>query len=144
MVKFDLADRYRLELHWKKVIYEQPGMCKLTGAYFTGSALADAEKLKANDHIMLDFFSQYLFLVKGVYVAKFSWGPTIYNKDGSISLKKAFITHDTELNRVPKLKNTDYLVIDTSNHSTELHPFNFVYKTYVVNEDTNLYKFGRK
>jgi hypothetical protein len=143
MVKFDLSARYKLELHWKKTAYDKDGICKFTGAYFSGPALADAEKLNENDHIMLDFFSQYLYLVKGVYVAKFSWGPVSYNKDGSISLKKAVMTHDSELNRVPKLKGTDYLVIDTNGHDTERHPFNPVYKTYVVNEDTSLYKFGR-
>lgn len=143
MIKFDLVDRYKLELHWKKVTYNKEGICRFTGAYFSGPALADAEKLNDKDHIMLDFFSQYLYLVKGVYVAKFSWGSVSYNKDGSISLKKTSMTHDSELNRVPKLKDTDYLVIDTNGHDTERHPFNPVYKTYVVNSDTSLYKFGR-
>lgn len=144
MVKFDLVDRYRLELRWEKTSYETSGICKLTGAYFSGPALAEAERLNDNDHIMLDFFSQYLFLVKSVYVAKFSWKQVDYRPDGTIFLGEATITHDKELNRVPKLGDNDYLVIDTSNHSTELHPFNTVYKTYVVNRDTQLYAFGRK
>ena len=143
MEKFNLSDRYRLELHWKKAVYEQEGICKLEKAYFSGPALADALKLQDNDHILLDFFRQYVVIVKNVYVAKFSWGEVTYNKNGTISLKNTFITHDTELNRVPKLKNKDYLVIDTSNHEVEKHPFNTVYRTYVVNNDTTLYKFGR-
>jgi hypothetical protein len=144
MEKFSLSDRYRLELHWNKAIYEQTGICKLEMAMFSGPVLNEAARLNANDHIMLDFFSQYLYLVKGVYVAKFSWGQVNYNSNGSIGLEDASITHDTELNRVPKLKDTDYLVIDTSNHDVENHPFNLVYKTFVVNETTNLYKFGRE
>lgn len=144
MQKFDLTDRFKLELRWKSAIYEQEGRCKLVGAYFTGPALADALKLEDNDHIMLDFFKQYLILVQNVYVAKFSWGAVEYSKNGTIKLNDAFITHDTELNKVPKLKDTDYLVIDTSNHEVETHPFNLVYRTYVVNEDTALYKFGGK
>jgi hypothetical protein len=142
MQKFDLTDRFRLELRWTKVAYTKEGVCKITGAKFTGPALADALKLENNDHILLDFFKQYLVLVENVYIGKFSWGEVTYEKDGTISLKNTKLTHDTELNKVPKLKDSDYLIIDTSNHEVETHPFNPVYRTYVVNEDTALYKFG--
>ena len=142
MEKFVLSDRYRLELHWNSVSYERPGICKVKGALFSGPALAEAQRLNDKDHIMLDFFKQYFVVVKNVYVAKFSWEGVKYNKDGSISLSKTLITHDTELNKVPKLNNSDYLVIDTKGHEVEDHPYNLLYKTYVVNEDTNLYRFG--
>jgi len=143
MEKFVLSDRFRLEVHWKKTVYNKENICGLKAAYLSGPALAEALRLEHNDHIMLDFFKQYVILVENVYVAKLSWGEVTYNKNGSISLANAFITHDTELNKVPKLKNNDYLVIDTSDHEVETHPYNTVYKTYVVNENTNLYKFGR-
>lgn len=143
MEKFNLVDRFRLELKWDKAIYEQDGICKLVDAKFSGPALTEAVKLNDNDFIMLDFFSQYLVLVENVYVAKFSWKEVTYKNDGSISLSGAYITHTSELNRVPKLKDTDYLMIDTSNHVMETHSFYLAYKTYVVNETTNLYKFGR-
>ena len=110
--------RFELELHWKAAIYERDGVCKLKGAYFSGPALSEADKIKDNDSIMLDFFQQYYILVENVYVAKFSWGQVIYNKDNTVALKRTFITHDTEINRVPKLSDTDYLVIDTFNHET--------------------------
>ena len=142
MIKFSLSDRYRLELHWTKAVYEKPGRCRLVGAMFAGPALAEADRLENNDNIMLDFFSQYMVLVDAVYVAKFSWGQVTYSKDGTIKLKNAYITHETELNRVPKLKNSDFLIIDTSNHEAAVHQFNPVYRTYVVNADTSLYKFG--
>lgn len=144
MQEFIFSDRFRLELHWKTSAYELDGICKLNGVYFSGPALVEADKINDNDSIMLDFFHQYIILVKNVYVAKFSWGQAKYNNDDTIALKNAFITHDTELNKVPKLSNTDYLVIDTSNHETEVHQFNPLYKTYVVNTDTQLYKFGGK
>lgn len=142
MIKFDLTDRYRLELHWKKAVYEQDGRCKLIGAYFSGPALAEAEKINDVDFLMMDFFSQYIILVKSAYVAKLSWGGVVYNKEGTVGLKKVFVTHDTELNRVPKFKSGDHLIIDTHGHDVKDHAFNLVYKTYVVNEDTALYKFG--
>lgn len=143
MQEFILSDRFRLELHWKTTIYEQDGVCKLKGAYFFGPALVEADMINDNDHIMLDFFHQYTMIVTNVYVAKFSWGQVVYNKDSIVILKDAAITHNTELNSVPKMSNTDFLIIDTSDHESQKHQYNLVYKTYVVNEDTQLYKFGR-
>lgn len=137
-----LGERFRLEVHWEKAIYEKEGICKLKNAHFYGPALSEAQKINDNDHIMLDFFKQYKIIVKNIYVAKLSWKQVVYEKDGKVSLKNAMVTHNTELNRVPKLKSTDYLVIDTSEHEVEKHPFNMLYKTYVVNENAQLYGFG--
>jgi hypothetical protein len=139
-----LGEKYRLELRWKGVKYEQEGICKLDGAYFTGPALSDAEEVQSNDEIMLDFYSQYIILVKGVYVAKLSWGEVKYNPDKTISLKDANITHNSELNRVPKLRDDDYLVIDTSNHEMAIHRFHLTYKTYVVNSAGKPYNFKNR
>lgn len=143
MEKFNLSDRYRLELHWEKAFYEQPGICKLETALFKGPALIEAVKLNDSDYIMIDFYSQYIYLVKSVYIAKLSWNGVNYNSDGSISLKNVLITHASELNRVPKLNDNDYLVIDTYGHEVEDHLLNLVYKTYVVNKYTSLYQFRR-
>lgn len=142
MEKFSLSERFRLELCWESAIYEKGGICRLANAMFRGPALAEAIQLNNNDHILLDFFKQYYILVEEVYIAKFSWGLIKYNADGTIALKDAVVTHDTELNKVPTFKDSDYIVIDTSCHEVESHPFNPVYKTYVVNETTSLYKFG--
>ncbi len=139
--EFMLSEKFRLELRWKKAVYEVEGLCKLSGAYFCGPAVKEISLLNSNDNIILDFYSQYIVLVKNVYLAKLSWGEVIFNGDDTISLNDAIITHDTELNRVPKLSNKDYLVIDVEDHEVSKHAFNLVYKTYVVNEITNLYKF---
>lgn len=142
MDKFSLGEKFRLELRWEKASYDKEGICDLTAAYFSGPVLMQAQKLNSNDHILLDFFSQYFVVVSNVYVAKLSWGETEYNNNGTISLKDAKITHDTELNKAPKLRDSDYLIIDTKGHEVEEHPFNPVYRTYVVNNDTQLYNFG--
>ncbi|RKX67066.1 MAG: hypothetical protein DRP42_01460 [Tenericutes bacterium] len=141
---FLISERFRLEVKWDKAIYERDGVCKLEGAKLCGPALKEADRLNPNDYIDLDFFSQYYVLVSNVYVGRLSWGDVAYNKDGSVILKNAVITHDTELNKVPKFKINDYLVIDTSDHTTEQHPNNLYYKTYVTNEDTELYNFRSK
>lgn len=141
MAKFSLGERYRLEVRWKEVKYERSGICKLVDAYFSGPVLKEAEKINDNDSIMLDFYNQYVIFVKNVYVGKLSWKAVIYSGDGTITITDAQITHDTELNRVPQLKDDDYLVIDTSNHEIEVHAFNLLYTTYVVNAAGELYDF---
>ena len=139
-----LGEMYKLELHWDKAIYKDRGRCDLVNASFSGPALMQADKINDNDNIMLDFYHQYIIITKNAYVGKLSWGEVIYNKDNTVSLRDAAITHDTELNRVPKLKDSDHLIIDTKGHETETHAYNLLYKTYVVNEDTTLYRFDRK
>ena len=142
MEKFLLSERYRLELHWKSVIYEQTDVCKINESYFSGPVLSHANKINYNDHIMLDFYSQYIILVKSIFVAKLSWGDVIYNTNSTISLKNTTITHSAELHNVPQLKDTDYLVIDTLNHEEAVHAQHMVYKTFVVNNDGKEYNFG--
>jgi hypothetical protein len=142
MQEFILSDRYRLELHWDKVRYNEEGICNLTNARFLGPALAEAQKLNNEDYILIDFFQQYLKLVRSVYVVKFSWKGVSYDSGDVINLGNAKFEHASELNRVPKLKDTDKLIIDTSNHTVEKHAFNIVYKAYVLGNDRELYRFG--
>lgn len=142
MREFVLSDRYRLELSWDKVKYNEDGICVVEGAKFSGPALSEAQKLEDTDSIMLDFYQQYIKLVRSVYVANFSWSGVEYNSDGTISLNNTTIEHASELNRVPNLKDNDKLVIDTRNHTVEKHANNPLYKTYVVSGDKELYRFG--
>jgi hypothetical protein len=143
MNDFILSEMYRLELRWSYVEYTHEGICNLHRSYFSGPALSDAIRLNDEDHIMLDFVKQYSIIVSNVYVAKLSWRGVVYNNDGSIAIYNANISNDSELNNVPKLNNTDYIVIDTSGHDVGNHPFNLLYKSYVVNEDSLLYDFRR-
>jgi len=141
MKDFLISERYRLELRWEKASYERDGLCKLENACFSGPALSIAEKINNNDSINLDFYKQYLVFVKNVYVAKLSWGEVVYNKNNTVMLKDALVSHDTELNRVPKLSDTDYIVIDTAKHEADVHQFHLVYDSFVINENGQLYKF---
>jgi hypothetical protein len=140
-MEFSIKERYTLKLSWDKVNYEQPGVCNLNNAKFSGPALAIASKINPNDKINIDFYKQYYLIAQNVYVATLSWEEVVYNKDKSVTLKNAKLTHDTELNRVPKLSNGDFILIDTQNHESHVHAFNFVYTSYVVNETGQLYDF---
>jgi hypothetical protein len=143
MNKFLLSERYKLELHWSDVFYEQDGFCKLKNAYFSGPALDMAAKIEGNQFINLDFCNQYYILARKVYVAKFSWGNVIYNKNKTVSLEPAILSNDVVLNIVPKFSKTDYIVIDTAGHEEGQHNYNLVYKAYLIKETGELYNFRK-
>lgn len=140
---FLLSERYRLELHWKKVLRPKAGEMHLTNAYFSGPVLAQADRINNNDTIRLDFCSQLVLLTKAVYVADLKWGEVIYNKAGTITLKNAMIEYDPDLNGIPNLETKDHIVIDTSGHENNKHLYNFLYPTYVVDRDSELYDYRR-
>ncbi len=137
---FHLSERYRLELHWQKVNYDNDGFCEFKGAYFSGPALKQAMQVNDNDHIMLDFCAQYSLIVTNVYVAKLSWQSAVYDND-NIILKGAMLSYDMDYTKIPTLKNSDYLAIDTSDHELEIHALNLLYKSYIIDKEHELYNF---
>jgi hypothetical protein len=140
-----ISEKFKLEIHWAGTVYNQEGRCELIGAYFTGPALQIAQKINDKDHMMLDLYSQYLTLVKGVYVIKFEWsGVTYKDVENRVYLNKCYLTHTEELNIVPKLKPTDYFVIDTSDHEFSVHKYSLVYKTILIKEDHLRYRFNNE
>lgn len=141
---FFMGDKYRLDLRWSKTSYEKEGICNLHEAVFSGPALSFAEKITDNNNISLDFCKQYFILARNIYVGKLSWGSVEYLKDNIVKLHNCKITHDIDLNRVPSLHDTDKLVIDTSGHDAEVHAFNPVYISYVVDHDWSVYNFNIK
>jgi len=141
-MEFSIASRYELLLSWDKVSYNRPGVCSLSGAKFSGNALKISLAIPKNDSIKLDFYKQYYSVVTGIYVATLAWGDVEY-KDNNVLLKNASIKHDTQLNIAPKFKSTDRILIDTQDHEEKAHRYSFVYKSYVVNEDGQLYKFDK-
>jgi hypothetical protein len=118
-------------------------MMRLIGAYFSGPVLAQADRINNNDSIRLDFCSQFVILVRNVYVADLKWGEVVYNKNNTITLKDAIIVYDPDLEGIPNLEKKDYLVIDTSGHENQKHLYNFLYPTYVVNKNSELYDYRR-
>jgi len=137
---FLLGEKYRLDLKWSSTVYKE-GICFFKDAYFSGPVLSFAEKIEPNNSMDLDFFKQYFVLVTNVYIGKLSWEDVIY-KDDRIYLANCTLTHKSELNKVPTLKNNDLLVIDCKNHERETHDWYPTYRTYVSNEDTQIYNFA--
>ena len=138
---FLLSEKYRLELHWGKVLRPKAGIMHLTDAYFSGPVLAHAERINSNDTIRLDFCSQLIILTRSVYVADLYWDEVNYNNDKTISLKNARIEFNPELKGIPNLENKDYLVIDTKDHEYEKHDNHPLYPAYVVDKNNELYNY---
>jgi len=141
MIGFMLGEKYKLEIHWSKADYKTEGVCILKDAYFSGPALQIAEEIQPNNSMLLDFYKQYYIFAENVYIATFAWGAVKYVSEGKIMLSDVTLSHDTELNRVPKLKDDDYLVIDTEDHEAEKHSQHPTYVTIVVNVDGKAYNF---
>ena len=136
---FQLGEKYRLELMWDDLIYED-NTCRFINAYFSGPVLYFAEKIESNNFMFLDFFKQYFVLVDNVYIGKLSWGEVTYNTN-KIDLANCVLTHESELHKVPKLEKSDILIIDCKQHERETHAFFTTYKTYVSNRDLQVYNF---
>jgi hypothetical protein len=141
-MKFRIAEKFRLEIRWDKVIYEQPGVAKLINCYLSGPVLKEVDEMNEEDYMSLDFKNQYIVFVPYYYVAKLSW-KGINREPNKIYLSNAFLRNE-HTNSVPKLNDNDYIVVDTSDHEDEKHQHNLVYPSYLIKETGELYKFGGK
>lgn len=141
-MKFRISEKYRLEVHWNKIIYEEDGIAKLEGCYLSGPAVKEVAQMNESDSIILDFATQYVIFVKYYYVAKLLWSGV------NRSVDKIYLSNVTLSNRyinsVPQLNNNDYIVIDTKDHEDAKHQMSMNYKSYLIRSDGELYNFGSK
>ena len=137
--EFSISERYRLELHWKKAKYEVDQVAMLKNCYFSGPVLSEVWQLAQEDHIDLDFAGQYIVFVDFYYIARLSW-KGVNHKPEKIELSNVLLKNKN-LNVVPKVKNDDYIVIDTQGHEDMAHRYNLVYPSYLLSKDGTLYDF---
>jgi hypothetical protein len=138
---FRISERFRLEVHWQKVIYSQDKIANLEGCYLNGPALKEIDSINQNDHIVLDFINQYIFVIKDYHIATLSWEGADRVSD-KIFLFNTILSNKN-LNSVPKLNDTDYIVIDTSNHTPDRHQRFLTYTSYLIRFDGDQYDFRR-
>jgi len=140
MKEFMISERFRLELHWKKVSYEKEDIANIKGCYLSGPVLKEVKQLNEEDFIKLDFSNQYIIFIKNYYIAKLSWSGVKHTAE------KIFLYNtkleNININIVPKLRNNDYIVIDTKNHEDEKHQYHITYISYLLKADGSLYNFG--
>jgi len=136
-----LGEKYKLEIHWKRVKYEIDQIALIKGCYLSGPVLKEAVKLNDQDYIDLDFVGQYFVFVDNYYIARLSWGGVEYRSE-KIFLRDVKL-ENRNLNVVPKLNNNDHIIIDTKDHEEEKHMYNFVYPAYLIRKDGELYNFSK-
>jgi len=139
---FSVSDRYRLELHWSKAKYKVDQETMLEGCYFSGPVLSEVWQLQQEDYIDLDFGGQYMIFMNFYYIARLSWKGVKHTTE-KIMLSKV-VLKNKNLNVIPKLKDDDYIVIDTQNHEDQRHLYSLVYPSYLIRNDGELYDFGSK
>lgn len=140
-MKFGIAERYRLEVHWQQAIYNQEGEAELVGCCFGGPVIGEVQEMNQQDAIDIDFGKQYLIFVPKYYVANVSWSGVRHTSQ-RIYLDNVVVRH-SNINAVPKFKDNDFIVIDTTNHEDEKHEHHLTYPSYLINKDGDLYNFGR-
>jgi len=137
---FRISEKFRLEIHWNKVIYKQDGVATIEGCYLTGPVLKEVSQLNEKDGISLDFANQYRFFVPSYYIANLIW-QGVKHTSNKIFLYNTVLTNKY-VNSVPKLNNDDYIVVDTKNHEDEKHQRNLTYPSYLIKYDGEIYNFA--
>jgi len=118
--------KYRLELRWQSVEYPTDDVAVLKGAYFCGPVLQDAARINDDDQLTLDMTNQHLILfIPEYYQATLKWKGVEY-KDDKVFLKDVTIK-GKYVNSIETLRDTDWILIDCTDHDEKKHPFHLVY-----------------
>lgn len=133
-------EKYRLELHWKRLDYRGDSSALLKGAYLCGPVLRDAAKLEASDFIDLDLTPQLLTVFDSYYIVRLSWGGVDYRSDGSVVLLAASLKSEY-LKHLHKFEGGDYILIDTSKHEEETHAYHLVYESQIMRSTKEPYSY---
>ena len=138
-MEFSVSERFRLEIHWKKVIYDQEGVAKLEGCYLSGPVIKEVAKMEQKDTISLDFGNQYVIFTPNYYVARLSW-EGVRHTPHRIYLDNAILKNKF-LNSVPNLNYNDYIIVDTKNHEDDKHQYHLSYPAYLIKFGGEIYNF---
>jgi hypothetical protein len=141
-MEFSVSERFRLEIHWKKVIYNQEGIAEFTGCYLSGPVIKEVAEMNQKDVIALDFGNQYVVFTPNYYVARLSW-EGVRHTPHRIYLDNAILKNKF-LNSVPNLNYNDYIIVDTKNHEDDKHQYHLSYPAYLIKFGGELYNFGVK
>ncbi len=134
-------DAYLLLIRWLKVEYDidDDKVIKLLGTYFSGPVLKHAAKIQPNDNIRLDFTEQYTGKIQDYYIAKFSWGDVKYQ--GDIVYLGDCLLECKYKDILPKLKDDDYIVVNTVMHEEAVHQYFMNYTAELYSAFGEAYAF---
>lgn len=114
-----VLNKYRLELHWKSVTYNEEEVAVLAGAYFSGPVLQEAMRLEEEDKLTLDMTKQHVVFaaMDDHYQAILNW-KGVYYRGNRIFLKEAWL-QGRYVNSLEMLRDTDWFLIDCAAHDIE-------------------------
>jgi hypothetical protein len=136
-------ERYRLELRWEGITYHDEQTAVLTGAYFTGPVLKEAQQIQSPDFIDLDLTKQHLLVFDSYYIVRLSWEGVEYCSDGTVALQEAVLSNKL-LRSLHNVEDKDYILINTEKHEEELHAYNLVYDAEVMKETEEPYVYAKE
>ncbi len=122
-----ILTKYRLELHWDSVEYNEESRVVLRDAYFTGPVLDDAAQINDDDQLTLDMTKQHVILplMEDYYQAILKWKGVDY-REGKVFLKEVYLK-GRYVNSLERLENDDWILIDCREHEEKNHPYLLVY-----------------
>ena len=138
-MEFNISEKFKLAIHWNKVVYAQEGVAKLEGCYLSGPVIKEVSEMNKKDAIALDFGNQYVVFVPNYYVAKLSW-EGVRHTPSKIYLDNV-ILQNKFLNSVPNLNDDDYIIVDTKNHEDDKHQYHLSYPSYLIKFEGEVYNF---
>ena len=130
---------YDLVLKWDRIRYVNESLAVLEGAKFIGEVLNKSYKLNDVDEINIDITKQFLIIIPDFYIFKFKWSGVTYFSEEVWFEKAWFENFKTRLFR---FKDDDYLIIDTSKHEEESHPYFMNYEATLYNRDGEVYRLN--
>ena len=141
-MKFGVAENFRLEIYWSKVIYKKEGEASLAGCYLTGPVIKEIDQMEQKDSIALDFGNQYCIFVPQYYVARLSWKGVVHTPT-KIYLDNV-VLFNKFINSIPNLNDDDFIVVNTKDHTDTKHEYHLMYPAYLINGDGDLHNFGKE
>ncbi len=138
-MKFGIAEKYRLEIHWSDVVHSNDDEDVLIGCYLSGPVVVEVQEMEQADSIALDFGNQYKIFVPQYYVARLSWRG-VKHTPNKIYLDNVDLVNKFT-NYIPKLNRDDFIVVDTKNHTDIKHEFYLTYAAYLINKEGDMYNF---
>ena len=134
-------DAYTLIIKWLHVAYEvaDDKLLKFDGAYFYGPVLKKASKILPNDNIKLDFTEQYAGKIPEYYIATLLWGDVKYIGD-IVYLSDCMLVCEYK-HVLPKVKDDDFIMVDTKMHEDVLHKYNLTYPAELYSAFGEAYGF---
>jgi len=141
-----VLEKNKLWLRWARVEKPGDGTVILHKAEFYGPVTKDYVKLPESDFIKLDFTNHFLLKIADYYTVELAWDKIVSQEEGLVKFNKLTLK-DENVGLLNKIKPTDKLLVDCSDHTTEQRQsgyYKMAYPAMLYNEQNEIYDFSKK